>query len=77
MTEEYARIMADAESDRFILVAADCAQVSVIDSFMIFQAVRMLLYKSAITLKRACRSFGLGTSAIGSIFFIDGFYLFY
>lgn len=77
MTEEYARTMSDAQSDRFIIAAADCAQVSVIDSFMNFQAVRMLSYKSAITVKRACWSFRLGTSAIGSIFFIDGFYLFY
>ncbi len=44
---------------------------------MIFQIVRMLSAISAITMKRAFSPFGLGISAIGTIFFIDGFYLFY
>lgn len=77
MMEEYARIMSDAQSDRITIATADRAQATVFCSFMVFQVVIMLSAISAITVKRACWPLGLGISAIGSIFFIDGFYLFY
>lgn len=73
----YARTMSDAQSDRSTIAATDCAEVTVLYPFMLFQIVRMLSYKSAMIVKRVRSPFGLGTSAIGSIFFIDGLYLFY
>ena len=65
--EDDVRIMSDAQSNCTAIVALSTAAMAVIAAVTI----------SAITRKKGLWYLGLGSSAIGVSFFIDGFYLFY